>query len=172
MEKRKKPFPRSVFRTAQKALFAQHQVLQNAKPLKRGILKDLCEAHPEHDHRLVYFIMRGHTQSLPYLQALANGGKRHDMQGVPVEDVKESHQNFAKSKLKHLVKHKNEKEKHRKDTKKAVGKRKVEVFLKTRSNRPVNPLEGLKVVRKQAATDQRPKPSRPVLKLKRKQASA
>jgi sRNA-binding protein len=64
----------------------------NFLPLKRGIFHDLMAAHPE-----VFVVdtlktaLALHTRSTRYLIAVADGKKRHDLQGQPVEDMAPEH---------------------------------------------------------------------------------
>lgn len=62
------------------------------RPLKRGIFQDLQAAHPgqfaKDDLKLALGI---HTRSTRYLQCMASGDKRHDLQGQPVEAVAPEH---------------------------------------------------------------------------------
>ncbi len=61
-------------------------------PLKRGIFHDLMAAHPD---VLTADGLRAalalHTRSTRYLNAVAEGLKRHDLQGQPVEDMAPEH---------------------------------------------------------------------------------
>ncbi len=68
-------------------LFGQHFL-----PLKLGIFQELLAAHPEAFQRDGLKLALGvHTRSTRYLQSVANGEKRHDLQGLPVEDVAPEH---------------------------------------------------------------------------------
>lgn len=61
-------------------------------PLKRGIFQELLEKHPELFQRDSLKAALGvHTRSTRYLQCVAAGKKRHDLQGVAVEDVAPEH---------------------------------------------------------------------------------
>ena len=61
-------------------------------PLKLGIFQELLAAHPEHFQRDTLKLALGsHTRSARYLQSVAAGNKRHDLQGAPVEDVSPQH---------------------------------------------------------------------------------
>lgn len=62
------------------------------RPLKLGIFQELLAAHPEHFQRESLKAALGfHTRSTRYLQAVAAGHKRHDLQGNPGEDVAPEH---------------------------------------------------------------------------------
>lgn len=62
------------------------------RPLKLGIFQELLAAHPEHFQRESLKAALGfHTRSTRYLQCVAAGYKRHDLQGNPVEDVAPEH---------------------------------------------------------------------------------
>lgn len=61
-------------------------------PLKLGIFQELLAAHPEVFKRETLKAALGvHTRSTRYLQSVAAGQKRHDLQGKPVEDVAPEH---------------------------------------------------------------------------------
>lgn len=62
------------------------------RPLKLGIFQDLLAAHPEHFQRESLKAALGfHTRSTRYLQCVAAGHKRHDLQGNPGEAVAPEH---------------------------------------------------------------------------------
>ena len=62
------------------------------RPLKLGIFQELLAAHPEHFQRESLKAALGfHTRSTRYLQCVAAGHKRHDLQGNPGEDVAPEH---------------------------------------------------------------------------------
>lgn len=61
-------------------------------PLKLGIFQELLATHPEHFERASLKVALGlHTRSTRYLQSVAAGNQRHDLQGVAVEDVAPEH---------------------------------------------------------------------------------
>lgn len=61
-------------------------------PLKLGIFQELLASHPEQFQRDTLKAALGlHTRSGRYLQSVAAGRKRHDLQGVAVEDVAPEH---------------------------------------------------------------------------------
>jgi ProP effector len=65
-------------------------------PLKLGIFQELLAAHPgvlERD--TLKLALSVHTRSTRYLQSVAAGKKRHDLAGVPVEDLAPEHIYFA-----------------------------------------------------------------------------
>ncbi|MBU0827061.1 MAG: proq activator of osmoprotectant transporter prop, partial [Gammaproteobacteria bacterium] len=79
-------------------LAALYPVLFGAvfRPLKRGIFQDLLAAHPEVFERDALKVALGiHTRSTRYLQSVAAGDKRHDLQGQPVEDMAPEHVHHA-----------------------------------------------------------------------------
>jgi len=62
------------------------------RPLKLGIFQELLAAHPELFQRDSLKAALGfHTRSTRYLQCVAAGIKRHDLQGNPGEDVAPEH---------------------------------------------------------------------------------
>ncbi len=66
------------------------------KPLKRGIFQDLLAAHPESLAKDgLKTALALHTRSTRYLQAVANGQPRHDLQGQPVEAMAPEHVHHA-----------------------------------------------------------------------------
>lgn len=61
-------------------------------PLKRGIFQDLLAAHPDDFERDALKLALGiHTRSTRYLQCVAAGQQRHDLQGQPVEAMAPEH---------------------------------------------------------------------------------
>ena len=61
-------------------------------PLKLGIFQELLASHPEVFERAALKAALGmHTRSTRYLQSVAAGKKRHDLQGNAVEDVAPEH---------------------------------------------------------------------------------
>ncbi|MFN4121245.1 ProQ/FINO family protein [Acidovorax sp.] len=66
------------------------------RPLKRGIFQDLLAAHPDAFDRDALKVALGiHTRSTRYLQSVAAGDQRHDLQGQPVEDMAPEHVHHA-----------------------------------------------------------------------------
>ena len=61
-------------------------------PLKRGIFQELLAAHPESFERdALKTALSVHTRSTRYLNAVANGMARHDLQGQAVEAMAAEH---------------------------------------------------------------------------------
>ncbi len=66
------------------------------RPLKRGIFQDLLAAHPDAFEREALKVALGiHTRSTRYLQTVAAGEQRHDLQGQPVEAMAPEHVHHA-----------------------------------------------------------------------------
>ena len=66
------------------------------RPLKRGIFQDLLAAHPEVFEREALKTALGlHTRSTRYLQTVAAGDARRDLQGAVVEDLAPEHVHHA-----------------------------------------------------------------------------
>ena len=75
-------------------LFALYPHLFGARflPLKLGVFQELLALHPDQFERDSLKLALGvHTRSNPYLQCVAAGMKRHDLQGAAVEDVAPEH---------------------------------------------------------------------------------
>ncbi|OYT92437.1 MAG: prop effector [Burkholderiales bacterium PBB3] len=61
-------------------------------PLKRGIFQELLSAHPEQFERdALKAALSVHTRSTRYLNAVASGLARHDLQGAAVEPMAPEH---------------------------------------------------------------------------------
>ena len=61
-------------------------------PLKLGVFQELLASHPEHFERDTLKAALGrHTRSARYLQSVAAGNKRHDLQGVAIDNVSPAH---------------------------------------------------------------------------------
>lgn len=79
-------------------LFELYPHLFGAKflPLKLGIFQELLERHPEQFERTTLKAALGlHARSTRYLQSVASGQQRHDLDGVAVENVAPEHVHFA-----------------------------------------------------------------------------
>lgn len=75
-------------------LFELHPHLFGAKflPLKLGIFQELLASHPEvFEREALKAALSTHTRSTAYLQSVAAGNMRHDLQGLPVEPVAPEH---------------------------------------------------------------------------------
>ena len=65
-------------------------------PLKLGAFQDLMAAHPDEFKKDELKLALGqHARSTRYLEAVASGEKRHNLQGEPVEDVAPEHVHHA-----------------------------------------------------------------------------
>ena len=65
-------------------------------PLKLGAYQDLLAAHAEEFKKEDLKLALGlHARSTRYLESVATGEKRHDLQGEPVEDVAPEHVHHA-----------------------------------------------------------------------------
>lgn len=65
-------------------------------PLKLGVFQDLLALHPEEFKREDLKVALGlHARSTRYLEAVAAGEKRHDLNAEPVEDVAPEHVHHA-----------------------------------------------------------------------------
>lgn len=61
-------------------------------PLKLGIFQELLASHPDQFERDTLKAALGrHTRSARYLQSVAAGNQRHDLQGVAVDNVSPEH---------------------------------------------------------------------------------
>lgn len=79
-------------------LFELYPHLFGAKflPLKLGVFQELLERHPEQFERNTLKAALGlHARSTRYLQSVAAGQQRHDLDGVAVENVAPEHVHFA-----------------------------------------------------------------------------
>jgi ProP effector len=65
-------------------------------PLKLGVFQELLAQHPDEFKREDLKIALGlHARSMRYLESVASGLPRHDLQGVPVEPVAPEHVHHA-----------------------------------------------------------------------------
>ncbi len=68
----------------------------NFQPLKRGIFQELMAAHPQDfDKESLKSALSVHTRSTRYLQAVANGKQRIDLQGLAAEALAPEHIHHA-----------------------------------------------------------------------------
>lgn len=66
------------------------------RPLKLGVYQELLALHPDDFKKEDLKVALGlHARSTRYLDAVATGDKRHDLNGVPVEDVAPEHVHHA-----------------------------------------------------------------------------
>lgn len=89
--------PRPVHPLLQK-LFELYPRLFGARflPLKLGVFEDLVAAHPEALPTAELKVALGlHTRSTRYIEAVASGLPRHDLQGKPLEPVAPEHVHHA-----------------------------------------------------------------------------
>lgn len=89
--------PRPVHPLLQK-LFELYPRLFGARflPLKIGVFEDLVAAHPEALPPAELKVALGlHTRSTRYIEAVASGLPRHDLQGKPVEPIAPEHVHHA-----------------------------------------------------------------------------
>jgi ProP effector len=89
--------PRPVHPLLQK-LFELYPRLFGARflPLKIGVFEDLVAAHPEDLPPAELKVALGlHTRSTRYIEAVASGLARHDLQGKPVEPLAPEHVHHA-----------------------------------------------------------------------------
>ena len=88
--------PRSHPLLEQLAQLHPHLFGEVLRPLKRGIFQDLLDAHPEAFEREALKVALGiHTRSTRYLNSVAAGEQRHDLQGQPVEAMAPEHVHHA-----------------------------------------------------------------------------
>jgi ProP effector len=65
-------------------------------PLKLGVFQELMAQHPDEFNKEDLKLALGmHARSTRYLEAVASGAKRHDLNGEPVEDVAPEHVHHA-----------------------------------------------------------------------------
>ncbi len=89
-----KPEPARSVQPVLEKLFELYPHLFGAEflPLKLGIFQELLALHPKHFERDSLKAALGlHTRSTRYLQSVAAGKQRHDLQGVAVEPVAPEH---------------------------------------------------------------------------------
>ena len=69
------------------------------KPLKIGIHKDLLQTRGLHNRKITRIFINQHTRRTDYLQALAKGGPRYDLNNQPAGTVTELQQQLAQRAL-------------------------------------------------------------------------
>jgi len=95
-EPKKKPFIDA--RPTLDKLAHHHPQLFGARflPLKVGIFEELLAAHPdEFTKPELKAALAFHARSTRYLEAVATTGKRHDLNGEPVDDIAPEHVHHA-----------------------------------------------------------------------------
>ncbi len=86
--------PRASVQSVLEKLFELYPHLFGAEflPLKLGVFKELLARHPDDFRRETLKAALGvHTRSTRYLQSVAAGKKRHDLDGQPVDEVAPEH---------------------------------------------------------------------------------
>jgi ProP effector len=89
--------PRPAFAVLER-LFQLYPKMFGARflPLKLGVYQELLALHPAEFKKEDLKVALGiHARSTRYLEAVAAGHKRHDLNGVPVEDVAPEHVHHA-----------------------------------------------------------------------------
>jgi ProP effector len=89
--------PRPAFAVLER-LFQLYPKMFGARflPLKLGVYQELLALHPDQFKKEDLKVALGiHARSTRYLEAVAAGHKRHDLNGVPVEDVAPEHVHHA-----------------------------------------------------------------------------
>ena len=155
--RKKRPFliEPGKFHQIRNSLFAEYPVLKRCKPLIIGIHEELQAAHPELSLEIIRAIMRYHTRWSVYLRALARGGMRYNLQGEPIERIKEGHMAFAAKRLEKIEK-------------KRRGRKIHEQAMKAKAAKEKAAQEAAAKVHHEVSKDRR----RPVLSLKKKQNAA
>lgn len=90
--------PQRKVHPALEKLFALYPKMFGAHflPLKLGVYQDLLAQHPDDFKKEDLKVALGlHARSTRYLEAVAAGHQRHDLQGVPVEPVAPEHVHHA-----------------------------------------------------------------------------
>ena len=98
MNEPKKPKPFIDARPTLEKLAQFHPQLFGARflPLKVGIFEELLAAHPDAFTKPeLKSALAFHARSTRYLEAVATSGRRHDLQGEPVEDIAPDHVHHA-----------------------------------------------------------------------------
>ena len=81
-------------------LIATYPVFRDIRPLAIGIHKAILTAQPEIDKGALRKTLQRYTASTKYLKALAAGGSRFGLDGVPADDVTPEQQKQASEDLK------------------------------------------------------------------------
>lgn len=81
-------------------LIAAYPVIRDAKPLAIGIHKAIMAAHPDIDKNALRKTLQRLTASTKYLKAVAAGGVRFGLDGVPLGDITPEQQLQANQDLK------------------------------------------------------------------------
>ena len=68
-------------------LTTAYPVFRDTQPLAIGIHKAIMVAHPDIDKNALRKTLQRHTASIKYLKAVARGGTRFGLDGVPQGDI-------------------------------------------------------------------------------------
>jgi ProP effector len=80
-------------------LLVTYPVFRDSKPLAIGIHKPIIAAHPDTDKAALRRTLQGYTASTKYLKAVAAGGSRFGLDGVPSGDITPEQQKQANQDL-------------------------------------------------------------------------
>jgi ProP effector len=81
-------------------LVATYLMFRNIQPLAIGIHKAIIAAHPDIDKAALRRTLQRHTASTRYLKAVAAGGSRFGLDGMPSSDITPEQQKQANQDLK------------------------------------------------------------------------
>ena len=81
-------------------LVATYPVFRDIQPLAIGIHKAIFAVHPDIDKAALRRTLQRHTASTRYLKAVAAGGSRFGLDGVPTGDITPEQQKQANQDLK------------------------------------------------------------------------
>lgn len=82
-------------------LVATYPLFRDVQPLAIGIHKAIIAAHPDIDKTALRRSLQRHTASTRYLKAIAAGGRRFGLDGVPTGEITPEQQKQANQDLKH-----------------------------------------------------------------------
>lgn len=77
------------------ALFKQHRVIGTFRPLAIGIRQQLLAAHPDLGEAMIGAVLVKHTVRPRYLEAIARGGRRYNLDGTWSEKVSHDDADYA-----------------------------------------------------------------------------
>jgi len=94
---RKDGVPRAAVMRVLERLFQLYPKLFGARfvPLKLGVFEELLQRHPDFDKGELKAALGFHARSTRYLEAVASGIRRHDLDGRPVEELAPEHVHHA-----------------------------------------------------------------------------
>lgn len=78
-------------------IYGRYNIFRQYKPLAIGIEEKLCQDMSQYDPQIIRRVLANHCRRLRYLNALAKGGRRFDLNGRPKGEISPEEQQAAQT---------------------------------------------------------------------------